>query len=95
MSLNTAIKAFKPTDLDQAQEAIGAWGAQGNTPDEVVTKEWKSRFLASQKGRSLTDIQGRALLEAEEPKEVQKALRKHLRQHKKLRKESSCNGSLD
>src|SRR5207247_10862331 len=62
---------------------------QGDTLDEVVTQEWKTRFLASQKGRSLADIQGRALLEAKEPKEVQKALRQHLRQHKKLRKEES------
>jgi len=89
MSFNSATKAFKPTDLDQAQEAIGAWRAQGDTPDEVVTQEWKNRFLASQKGRSLADTQGQTLLEARDPKEVQKALRKHLRQHKKLRKEES------
>ena len=55
----------------------------------MVIQEWKNRFLTSQKGRSLADIQGRALLEAKEPKEVQKALRKHLRRHKKLRKEES------
>jgi len=89
MSFNSATKAFKPTDLDQAQEAIGAWRAQGDTPDEVVTQEWKNRFLALQKGRSLADTQGQTLLEARDPKEVQKALRKHLRQHKKLRKEES------
>src|SRR5205809_8041905 len=89
MSLNTATKAFRPTDLDQAQETIGAWRAQGDTLDEVVTQEWKTRFLASQKGRSLADIQGRALLEAKEPKEVQKALRQHLRRYKTLRKEES------
>jgi len=54
-----------------------------------VIQEWRNRFLASQKGRSLADIQGRALLEAEEPKEAQKALRKYLRRHRKLRKEES------
>src|SRR6266516_1669699 len=89
MSFNTATKAFRPIDLDLAQETVGAWRAQGDTPDEVVIQEWKNRFLTSQKGRSLADIQGRALLEAKEPKEVQKALRKHLRRHKKLRKEES------
>jgi Reverse transcriptase (RNA-dependent DNA polymerase) len=89
MSLNTAHRTFKPTDLDLAQETIGAWGALGETPDEAVTREWKDRFLASQRGRSLADIQGQALLRADEPKEVQKALRKHLRRHKKLRKEES------
>jgi hypothetical protein len=89
MSLSTATKAFRPIDLDQTQEAIGAWRAQGDTPDEVVTQEWKTRFLASQRGRSLADIQGRTLLEAGDIKEVQKALQKHLRQHKKLRKEES------
>ena len=56
MSLNSVTQVFRPTDLDQAQEAIGAWRAQGDTPDEVVTQEWKSRFLASQGGRSLADI---------------------------------------
>jgi len=54
-----------------------------------VIQEWKNRFLASQKGRSLADIQGQALLKARDPKEVQKALRRHLRQHKTLRKEES------
>ncbi len=58
MSLNTATKAFRPIDLDQVQETIKAWRAQGDTPDEVVIQEWKNRFLASQKGRSLADIQG-------------------------------------
>src|SRR5213083_2635862 len=89
MSLGTASRTFKPTDLDQAQEAIRAWQTLGSTTDEAIIQEWKSRFRAEQRGRSLTDNQGRALLKANEPKEVQKALQKHLRRHKRLRKEES------
>ena len=89
MSLNTASRTFKPTELDQAQETVGAWQTLGNTMDEAIIQEWKGRFLAEQRGRSLADNQGRALLEANDPKEVQKALQRHLRRHKKLRKEES------
>ena len=70
MSLNIVTKAFRPIDLDQVQETIKAWRAQGDTLDKVVIQEWKNRFLASQKGRSLADIQGQALLKARDPKEV-------------------------
>src|SRR5437667_12558550 len=89
MSLGTASRIFKPTELDRTQETIGDWQTLGSTTDEAIIQEWKGRFLAQQRGRSLADNQGRALLEANEPKEVQKALQKHLRQHRKLRKEES------
>jgi len=89
MSLGTASRTFKPTELDRTQETIGAWQTLGSTTDEAIIQEWKGRFLAQQKGRSLADNQGRALLETNEPKEVQKALQRHLRRHKKLRKEES------
>ena len=39
MSLSTASRTFKPTDLDQSQETLGAWRAQGETSDQVTLHE--------------------------------------------------------
>ena len=50
------------------QQTVHNFTGKSVTREEI--QEWKNRFLTSQKGRSLADIQGRALLEAEEPKEV-------------------------
>src|SRR6266516_8162521 len=39
MSLSTASRTFKLTELDQAQETVGAWQTLGNTTDEAIIQE--------------------------------------------------------
>jgi hypothetical protein len=78
----------KPLRLQEDQQALEAWKGTAKTTTEALYRAWEARFNQEEKGKSLSDRQGRALFRAQD-KDKEKAIQKYRKAHNGLTKAES------